>query len=594
MSNNKIQVTELDFDGIKQNLKTYLQGQSEFSDYNFDGSGMAILLDLLALNTHYNGLYLNLAVNEAFLDSASKRSSVVSQAKELGYTPRSSKSATANVTITMINEQVGAPTYIEIPTFSVFTTSLDEITYSFYNVAPKLAYKNGTNYVFENVELKEGTLLSYKYTVANGSRYILPNANIDTSTLSVTIQDNAQSSTFDVFTESKTIIDINGDSKVYFLKENYDGLYEMEFGNDIIGKALSNGNVINIQYLICSEDKPNGANTFAYGGVLPSNTSAFVSTNDAAYGGSSPESIDSIKWNAPRIYTTQNRCVTSNDYKSLIKSMYDVTDVNVWGGEMNIPPQYGKVYISVVPKNKEFLDDADKDYILTNIVNPRKSLAITPEFVEPNYLKLALNVTFYYNANLTTRTYTELSALILQTIIDYKNSNLNTFDGIFRLSRLSADIDNCETAITSNSINFKIHREIQPIFNINTGYSIVIGNSIYRSVDPSESVISSGFYIPDSSYIYYIDDSPNATGYSGVLRLFYKDINGNKVIVRNIGTLNYSTGSIDIVDLTITGLYLTDFKLIITPDISDVESNRNQFVTLQEDMITINPIIDNR
>lgn len=591
---NKIQTTELDFDAIKQSLKTYLSGQSEFSDYNFDGSGMNVLLDLLAYNTHYNGLYLNLALNESFLDTASKRASIVSKAKELGYVPRSSRSAKAIVTITYIDERVGAPAYYEIPAYSQFTTQNNEKTYVFYNIKPQIAYRDGNQYVFSNIEIYEGKLLEYSYEYALDKSFIIPNKDADISTLKVTVQDSVGSGNTVIFNSSNDIIDVDGDSTVYFFKENYDGLYEIEFGNGIIGKSLVEGNVINIAYIVCNNDEPNGARSFSYTGVgLPSGVVTFVTTTTIAHSGSTREDAESIRWNAPRLYTTQNRCVTASDYISVIKSMFSATAINVWGGQDNIPVQYGKVFISVVPTNKEFLDENDKAAIL-NIINPRKSLSIMPEFVEPRYLKINLDVSFYYNPNLTTRSSSELSALVLETIMDYKTNNLSSFDGIFKLSKLSADVDNCDKAITSNSISFNIHREVPPVFNLNTGYNVLVGNSIHKSVDPSEDVVSSGFYIPGTSDIHYIDDAPDQYSDTGKLRLFYKNANGEKVIVSDIGTIDYKNGFIMVNNLTIVGLYLTNFKFIINPKFSDVVSNRNQFVTIYENMVNITPLMDNR
>jgi len=590
---NKIQTTELDFDAIKQSLKTYLSGQSEFSDYDFDGSGLNILLDVLAYNTHYNSLYLNLALNESFLDTASKRASVVSKAKELGYVPRSSRSSKAIVTVTYIDNSVGAPSYYEIPAYSLFTTQNNEKTYVFYNLAPKIAYRNGNQYIFNDMEIYEGKLLSYSYEYTQGRSFIIPNKDADISTLKVSVQDSYGSGNTTVYTSTNDIVNITGESTVYFFKENYDGLYEIEFGNDIIGKALAEGNVVTMDYIVCSTDEPNGARSFTYSSGGTGGVSVYVTTLQSAHAGSVGEDVESIRWNAPRVYTTQNRCITTSDYISTIKSMFNATAINVWGGQDNVPPQYGKVFISVVPTNKDFLDDGDKLAILS-IINPRKSLSITPEFVEPHYLKLNLDITFYYNPNLTTRTSSEVSSIVLQTVMDYKTNNLSSFDGIFKQSRLSANIDSCDKAITSNSISFKIHREVPPVFNLNTGYSVLIGNAIHKSIDPSEDVISSGFYIADSEFVHYIDDSPDKYSDSGILRLFYKDVNGEKIIVSNVGTVDYKNGFLMVNHLTIVGLYLTDFGFVVTPKLSDVVSNRNQFVTIQEHMVNITPLLDNR
>jgi len=585
----KLHTTELDFDGIKQSLKTFLQGQEAFSDYNFEGSGMSVLLDILAYNTHYNSLYLNLALNESFIDTASKRSSVVSKAKELGYTPKSAICSTAVVNITIINELIDAPSYIEIPAFTVLTSTTDSQTFNFYTTQSYIAYRSSNQYVFNNVILKEGSLYQYSYEYVEGGSYVIPNNNVDITTLEVIVQPNASSSVTDVYKNSNTIINIDGKSLVYFIKENYDGLYELEFGNNDIGKKLDVGNYITVRYLISSLEVPNGINSFSF-----NYPNSFVATVDSAFGGSQPEDIESIRWNAPRHFTSQNRCVTSSDYINMIKSLYNVKDVNVWGGESMSPAQYGKVFISVVPKNNPFLSEDEKDYILEYIVNPRKSLTITPEFIDPAYINIELDVKFYYNPNLTTRSSGDLSSLVIQTIEDYNEKNLSLFSGVFKYSRLTADIDNTDSSITSNIMNIKLHREITPIFNIDSSYIVNLGNAIKNSVNFEEAVISSGFYIKDNSNICYIEDVPPNIGDIGKLRLFYRDVVNNKIYLRDCGSIDYSKGLIKIDNITIRSLFSSEFKLIITPATNDVVSNQNQFVQIDFSKVSITPIIDVR
>lgn len=585
----KIQTTELDFDNIKQSLKTYLQGQSEFSDYNFEGSGMSILLDVLAYNTHYNSLYLNLALNEAFIDTASKRASVVSKAKELGYVPKSAKSATAVVNIIIINENINAPDYIEIPAYTILTSTIDSVTYNFYTTQSYIAYKDGTQYVFENVVLKEGSYYVYNYEYIEGGSYIIPNTNIDTDTLTVSVQENPSSTEVEIFSNSNTIIDVTGDSPVYFLKENYDGYYEIEFGNNDIGKKLEVGNYITIKYLISSLDSANGISNFSY-----SYPNSFVTTIESSYGGADSEDVESIRWNAPRYFTTQNRCVTANDYKNIIKSLYDVKDVNVWGGETMNPPQYGKVFISIVPTTTEFLTEEEQNYILTNIIEPRKSLTITPEFVDPVYIDIELNIKYYYNPRLTTRSSGEITSIVFNTIESYNDENLNSFSGIFKYSRLTADIDDSESSITSNFMTIKLHREVTPIYGIDSSYSINLGNAIKNSPTFEEALLSSGFYIPNNNNICFIEDNQPLSGTIGTLRLFYKDAQNNKVYIRDVGTIDYSIGLINVKNIIISSLYDSVFKFMIVPEINDIVSNQNQFVKINLANTTITPIIDTR
>lgn len=591
-TNNKIQTTELDFDQIKQNLKTYLQGQSQFSDYDFDGSGLSILLDVLAYNTHYNALYTNMAINEAFLDSATKRSSVVSKAKELGYVPLSAKSATAVVDVLMINDQLNAPDTLEIPRYTQFTTSINGKDYMFYTVETYLAYRQGTEYLFQNVVLREGTQLEYRYEITTESSVVIPNAGVDTSTLRVTVQDNAQSSTYQVYSASDSLLDVDATSQVYFIKEIENQLYEVEFGNNLVGKGLVAGNVVTINYIVSSESAPNGARVFKYNGIQNANTLTFITTTTPAYGGSAAEGVDSIKWNAPRAYTAQNRCVTLDDFKTIIYSMYPTAQtINVWGGESNNPPTYGDVYISVKPNDRDSLSDAEKNYILTEVIGPRRLVTMHPKFVDPTYIRVELETSFYYNPKLTNRTAYDITSLVKQAITNYDQTYLNKFGGVLKYSALSRAIDDAENSIQNSITTIKIHREVPVQINQSVQYVVDLGNPIYNSGVPEESILSTGVTTLNTSQVVYIDDVPTEGSDTGKLRLFYYN-GGKKVFVRNIGTVIYSKGLITINDLIITGVADNIFEIIIKPQSNDVASIRNQIVYIGNNLVTITPVID--
>jgi hypothetical protein len=590
--NNKIRTSELDFDLIKENLKEYLRGQSEFSDYDFDGSAISVLLDVLAYNTHYNALYTNLAINEAFLDSASKRASVVSKAKELGYVPTSSKSSTAVVTVVAINNEVQAPTLLEVPQYTPFSTNVDGREYVFYTLARHSSTRVGNQYTFPNIMIKEGTLLEFVYDVTNDTpAFTLPNANIDVSTIRVVVQESGQISTSETFTRSDTILDITPTSPIYFVKENDKELYSIEFGNGIVGKALTPGNIVYVTYFACNKDEPNGARSFKYSGSLASQNQIFVTTIDSAFGGSAAESIDDIKWNAPRAYAAQNRCVTVDDYRTIIKQYYpDARSVSVWGGETANPPQYGKVYISIITDSPSFLTSTEKTYVLNTIVNPRKPLTITPEIVDPTPINMELNVAVYYNSQQTTRSAGDIKTLVQQTIKDYNDINLNKFNGIFKLSQLSRLIDNTEDSIVSNVTKIKLRRAVSIIFNQLVAYSVNLGNPILKSTTPNESVISTGFYIQNDTNIHYIDDVPGE-GTTGTLRMYTRsNITGEKIFVRNVGTVQYNTGKITIDDIVIERLATLDFIFTVVPNSYDVVSSQNQFVLVDFSRLNITPI----
>lgn len=593
--NNKIRTSELDFDQIKENLKEYMRGQSEFSDYDFDGSALSILLDVLAYNTHYNALYTNLAINEAFLDSASKRASVVSKAKELGYVPSSAKSSTAIITVVAINNQVNASSILELPQYTPFTTNVDGLDYTFYTTTTYTATKTGNQYIFPSIILKEGTVLEYTYQVTNDTpTFTLPNANIDTTTIRVLVQENAQSTESEAFTRSDTILDLHADSAVYFLKENDKQLYDVEFGNGVVGKALSPGNIVRVTYIACNRDAPNGARTFKYSGNLSTQNQIFVTTVNPAFGGSAAESIDDIKWNAPRAYAAQNRCVTVEDYRTIVKQYYsDAKSVNVWGGETSNPPQYGKVFLSVITNSPGTLTQAEKDYIVNQIINPRKPLTVVAVMVDPIPVDMEMDVSVYYNPQNTTRGPGDIANLVQQTIEDYNNVNLNKFNGIFKLSQLSRLIDETEQSITSNVTKIRLRREVEVIFRQLVAYEIDLGNPILKDTVPSECIVSTGFFIPNDTTVYYIDDVPNDTPI-GNLRMYYRSsLTGEKVVVRNVGTVDYLSGKIRIDDIVIDRLDTVDFVFTIVPSSYDVISSQNQFVRVDFSRLNITPVVEN-
>lgn len=598
MANNKINVTDLDFDQIKNNLKEYLRGQSEFTDYDFEGSALSTLLDILAYNTHYQGLYHNLAVNESFLDSASKRSSIVSKANELGYTPKSITSSKAALNIVMINNQLNAPAAIELPKYTPFTTQIDGIAYTFYTTESYVANKQNFVYSFTDISVVEGYPLTYRYVIDdnNSNSIIIPNSDVDTSTLKVKVQNNAETVDFQVFTTEDSIINLTADSKVFFLKELSSGQYELQFGNNVIGKSLSSGNIVTIEYFVSKGALANGAKIFSFSGQLAANTSISILTKTPSFGGSDAESINSIRWNAPRAYTTQNRCVTENDYKTLILKHYqNARSVNVWGGQDNIPPQYGKVFISIIPQSGDRLTSGEKQYILNNIVNPRKTLTVFPEIIDATNLNIEIKTTVYYDPLSTTNSLEDISRAVLQTILSYNNENLNVFDGVFKYSKLISAIDNSDAAINSNITTIQIRREIQPIFDSIAEYIIPLGNPIAQPKSTQiTSIGSTGFYTTDSDQIVYLDDATNIGSSTGIIRLYYIDTLGNKNVIKNVGTVDYMSGLITLNNINITASLADTLDLIIKPDSSDIVSSRNQFIKIDPKYVTISVLPDSR
>lgn len=584
----RIKVNELDFDVIKSNLKEFLRSQDTFQDYDFDGSSFSILLDLLAYNTHYNSIYTNLAVNEMFLDSASKRASVVSLAKMLGYTPNSAVCSKA-----IVNATITAPTYnpdvVTLPSGQPFLTSIDGVSYTFYNTSDVTTVSAGGFYTFNNVELIEGTPLTYSYYISNGQRYIIPNANVDLSTLKVKIRDTATDDAFTVYSKAESMTSLDANTKSYFVKELDDGVYEVYFGDGVVGYKPIDGNYLTFEYFVSSLEAPNGSNTFSYAGSAVLGSGLTVVAQAAAAGGSSSEDIDSIKYNAPRLYAAQNRAVTTEDYKSLIYKNFPQADsIVVWGGEDNDPPVYGKTFICVKPTDTNKLTETQKDFIRNNIIAPKSIVSITPEFVDPEYFNVQVSVTAYYNSKISDKTPAQLETIIRDEIYAYDDLNLKKFDGVLRYSQLVRLVDEADQAIVNNTTKILVRREFTPRYNLSSEYKLNMINPIYRSAIPDESVLSTGFYIPNSANVHYIDDDG-----VGNLRLFYFDANQNKTIVdATIGSVNYEKGTLEIRNLIITSLADATFELVLKPESYDVVTAYNQIVQIARDYLTVNVIND--
>lgn len=590
MANKKINVAELDFDAIKNNLKEFLRGQTEFQDYDFEGSAMSVLLDVLAYNTHYNALYNNLSINEMFLDSARKRNSVVSIAKMLGYTARSSSCASATVNITVTNGS-SSPSNLTIPAFSQFLTTIDGAQYTFYNRGSLTTVRTGNSYNYTGVEIIEGTPIANKIAVQSGQKYIIPNADIDLNTLTVRVQENSASSVYETFTRSETIVTATPESKIYFVKEVDDGLYEVVFGDDNIGRALENGNIVHLDYFVSSKDLANGARIFAYNGAtLISGATVQITTTSPAANGSDKEEIDSVRYNAPKFYAAQNRAVTPDDYKVLVlANVPEAQSVACWGGEDNNPPVYGKTFICVKPKNATKLTSVQKAAVISSVLQSRNVVSVIPEIVDPEYLNIALDITVYYNEQETTRTGTEIESIVRNTILQYDKTDLQKFDGVFRQSKLSRLIDASEPSIVSNITTVLIRRQLTPRYNTSAQYILNIINPIFSDgIGNGGSFETTGFFIAGSDEIHFMNDDG-----LGFVRLYKFGANGVKQYVNTrIGTVDYAAGIVDIRNLHITALADVDLEVSIKPMSYDVVSALTQIAQIADDHLYVRAIAD--
>jgi len=478
-------ISELDFDEIKINLKQFLTNYRDknnnliFKDYDFEASSLSILLDILSYNTYYNAYLANMVANEMFLDSASKRESAVSIAKHLGYTPISYRSARAKISFVADTPQ-GSPATLTLPKFSAFTTTVDGVLFAFSNLDSVTVRPTEGRYIFNDVTIVEGEPLSYTYRVdvsGPGEKYAIPNLNIDTTTIRITVQNSYSDTTQTVYTRAGNLDGLTGESLVYFLEENPTGNYEIFFGDGVLGKKLISGNLVKIEYLVSNGSVCNVSSEieqiFNISTVVNNlRVSSPIIATENSTGGDEPDTLDEIKFKAPRFLSSFNRAVTANDYKSVIEANYPLVEsVSVWGGEENDPPKYGKVIISLKPYSGYTINQELKDKISNEILLDRKVMSIVPEFVDPNYLYITLDIKVKFDAKNSRYTISELESLTRNTVQEYFRFELQKFNKPFIYSKLSKQIDALDNSIIGNLSSFRVQKRINPIVNGNNGYT---------------------------------------------------------------------------------------------------------------------------
>lgn len=592
MTSKNIRTDALDFDEIKENIKGFLRGQSEFTDYDFDGSALSILLDVLAYNTHYNSLYTNLAVNEMFLDSANKYSSVVSLAKTLGYNAKSVTSSTAKINLT-VTTSTFAPTLV-IPSGTIFRANVGNEEFNFI-VKTDVSAQGYTPdtisgiYRFYDVELVEGYQLTKKYTYsAAGNQLVIPNRMADISSVTVKVQDNVSSNNYTGFGPVENFLTVEPTSNVYFVKQREDLYYELFFGNDTIGKSLSPGNVVHITYLVSSGESANGANNFVYSsGLNFSFVSVVVELVSASSGGAPEEDIDSVRFNAPRAFAAQNRAVTADDYKNILYTNYpSIETIATWGGQDNSPPVYGKVYISAKPYGANNFTVIEKENITNFLKNSKGVVSVTPVFVDPKFLRIELTSTVNYNKNTARRTAGEIQSLIKSSIEQYSES-LGKFGSTFRYSKVVTLIDSSDEAITSNITKIRVRHAVTPIYNKNARYFVSLDNVIYK--DPlGGAFYSTRFYTPSIEDRCYLKDDG-----TGKIYLFSEAVTGKATRIKSIGKISYISGQIDVKELTISGLHDDQFEFVITPAKNDIFPTREFIIQMPAELVNISMQVDN-
>lgn len=594
----ELNVTELDFDTIKANLKAYLKNQTEFQDYDFEGSGLSVLLDILAYNTHYMAVYGNMLHNELFLDSATTRNAIVSRAKELGYTPRSSRAARAKLHVVFTHP--GNPNPATIERGTKFTTEVDGVSYIFvtndsYSVIPVAGVYTA------DIDVYQGQFVTQEYTVDvlnPDNRFIVSNTNVDSTFISVTVKFNANAVTSDIYTKADTVVDLDETSKVYFLQVNEEGKYEISFGDGVVGDAVETGNIVGLEYLVTSGSIANGASQFSKVTNVAGATAVTITTIDPASGGSEPESLSSIKLLAPKLYQTQERVVTEDDYRAiLLRDFTNIDTVSVWGGEENDPPYYGKVFICINPKEDIVFSNVVKEQIKNDILNNYNIMAIRPEIVDPSYLYIIIDCDVNYNFRKTSLSAGQIETLINDTIVNFFATELNTFNATLYYSKLVSAIDAIGDYMISNTTKIKL--QLRPIIPVGTTsqYILKFSNVIYPG-----SLSSDEFTIDGINYKLRDLPTPPGPHTVGTIQV-YRTIGDNVVIQNtNAGSIDYTTGKIILSDfgfdayvntmrdyLSVTVELGNKSVVDVDNDTLDITTNgREQLLALSSDEFTIN------
>jgi len=603
---SNLNVSELDFDQIKDNLKNFMKSQSQFKDYDFDGSGLSVLLDILAYNTHYNAMLAHFALNEAFLDSAQIRGNVVSRAGLLGYVPRSVLAPRATIKLEVDvtnNDSINLPTTLVLERGTKFTSIVDGVSYTFSAIESQTSIRADVEisgvqtkkFIFDAIPIAEGTVRSLSYRVDNdieNQKFQISDADADTSSLRVRVQNNQQSESFDSYQLFTTLQDVVSDTQVYHLQENSSGFYQIFFGDGIIGKKPVNDNIISLDYLVTQGIAANGANVFDLVTAFPTlnEPDITVTTIINANGGSTAETTESIRFNAPITFQAQDRAVTSQDYAAIIqKNFANIESISTWGGEDNIVPDFGKAYISIKPLIGDALTTNEKEEV-KSIIKSKNIVSITPEIIDPEFTNLELDVIFKYNPSVTSRSISALESLVKDVVLDYNFNQLNRFDGVFRHSELLTLVDSADPAITSSTIRPFLFKTIVPsVSRVKNDFTLSFAGSFFIQPGKPFNLSSTPFKFNGVDHFFgdtEITDSDNRTV------VIYKIVNNENIIVNgNVGLINSDTGVITLNNFAPDDT--TPIRITISPNSLDLAPKRNQIINIDSSKINTKGSVDN-
>ena len=594
------QFTNLDFSDLRTQIKDYLRANQNFTDFDFEGSNFSVLIDLLAYNSYITAYNTNMAVNEMFLESATLRENVVSLARNIGYLPRSKRSSRANVSFTVDMSQTNART-VKLLAGQVALGAVTNGNYIFSIPEDIITPVNTDGIaIFDNLPIYEGIFLTSTFIVdtsQTNQRFILPNINIDTTSIRVKVT-NAVTEVYSVY---DSLLNLGKDNRFFLIQEVEDAKYEIRFGDNIIGKKPENGSRIEVSYIVTNGSSGNGATNFTFSGRLKDNNLfdittgiSLLTTQSKSESGDEIESVDSIKYFSPKVFASQSRAVTANDYKALIPYVYpNVESVNAYGGDELEPPEYGKVFISIKPRNGTFLSEITKQTIL-NTIKKYSIAGIRPEIVDLSYLYIELDTSVYYNANLSSNPEI-VKTKVVDTLTEYSNSkDVNSFGGRFKYSKIIGLIDDCNKAITSNITKVKMRRDLNPELNSFATYELCFGNRIHTR-DGGYSVKSTGFVINGISDVVYISDSPSAINKTTGTIFFFKLENNLPVIIKNnAGTIDYVRGEIrlDVVNITASTLSNGFVEVQAIPESNDVIGLQDLYLQLDVKSSVVNIVED--
>ena len=601
-----LNVTELDFDQIKRNLKNFLKQQTEFTDHDFEGSGLNTLLDVLAYNTHYNAMNAHYSLNEAFLDSAQIRGNVVTRAKLLGYTPRSilAPRATINLVVDLAGENAatqGATSSLVLPRGTKFTSTVSGESFDFVTLNNSTGTQSGTKFTFSNVAIAEGTYKTLLYRVDNdieSQKFQLGDVDADTSTLRVRVQQNEQSLTHDVYAKFESLLNVDSTSQIYYLQENPSELFEIYFGDGVIGRKPVNNNIVTLDYVFTKGAEANGASIFNISGNLSNsagtalvNSTYTVTTLTNASGGTEKETMESVRFNAPLTFTSQNRAVTAEDYKAIIlKSFSNISSISTWGGEDNDPVDFGSVYISIKPLTADVLTAEEKSQITDNVLKGKNIVSITPEIVDAAFTDLELDVFVKYNPNLTDRSSVDIQTLIKDVIADYNFNNLNKFDGVFRHSQLTKAIDSADPAILNSTVRPFMFQNVALNATANANdHALTFAAPFYQAGNSTDFILnSSAFLINNENH--FFGDVP-IDGSSERQVIIYKIVDDVNITTNpDVGRINLDKGTLTLKGFAIDSA--TTVRLTLTPNSLDIAPKRNQLLRIDPARVTVTPQVD--